>query len=223
MNFLCSPRGLLVILGLTASGAVLLRPGNGARGEETQNARDSAPGGALAGAAASDRRVAALEERLAALEADLAKLRADVPRIAAANVQRGLDDIQFAKEHEEAVYPNTAPLYEPEIAKSNNPYYVKSPAQKAPPLLSPRRRSRAASAAKTRAGGGELVDGYYRTPAGAEAMTDVTEALQALKDLGEDIRFSRSGSQLSVRATRHGQQLVRALITYYEAEAGAGE
>lgn len=184
------------------------------QGPRAENA-DS--GGAPADSAAK------LEQSVESLRLELAKLRADISRIEAAARSAGDSELKRTiTELTEMYYPNPAPLYQDELPQRRLPV---------PQSLARRRQGTKSWSTLKRPGGdierkpaklskGEMIDAYFRTNGGRAVMTEVVNALHRLD---EDIRFSQNGAQLSVRTTRAGQEVVRQLIHYYEEQMNAAE
>lgn len=197
---------------LFASGALLLsadeatsQPGGNAPVQEGLAVRPAVD--------RAEQRISELEQKTKMLEAELFKLRSHVPDL------RKDDELRrMVKEMTARRYPNPVPLHQDEGRSS---YAVPSPPQKN--AASGKRRDAAWESYSSLGPIGsidsprETVDGYYRTNAGADVMTNVARALERL-DAG--IRFSQNSDQLSVRATRAGHEIVRSLIRYYEAGSG---
>lgn len=222
-------RALGAIMALVFVGTVLVR----ARSEEAPGPLEGSPanGTRPSSAATPDERPSAVEQRTAALEGEVAKLRAEIRRIAATRAGEKDYSAQFVDSLLASTYPNPAPLYEGEQVSR---YSVKQPDAKRlppPPSLKRRREGIKSFSSLPRPGGeieqkprktskGEMIDVYFRTSGGEATMTEV---VNALRRLDEDIRFSQNGDQLLVRATRAGQEVVRQLIHYYEEQMNAAE
>lgn len=205
----------------------------GAPGDEAKTASSEqlAANGRGTRASEGPQTLEAMHERIAALELELAKLRTDVPRIAAPSARQTEEAGRWVAEMIEQYYPSPAPLDEPEQV---SPYSLKQAETKRlppPQSLKRRRAGRKSTSSLRRPGGdieqkpqkmskGEMIDVYFRTSGGEATMTEV---VNALRRLDEDIRFSENGDQLLVRTTRAGQEVVRQLIHYYEEQMNANE
>lgn len=167
---------------------------------------------------ASEERIVALEQSVKALQANLAKLHAELPRL----IARAEATARLGSEFLAGMHPNPVPLSQEGL-----------PPRKLPPSQSLARRRQGIKSWSTleRPGGevpqkprklskGEMVDAYFRACGGPQVIDEVVHALERLD---EDIRFSQNGDQLSVRATRAGQEVVRQLIDYYEEQLNPDE
>ncbi|HEX5447136.1 MAG TPA: hypothetical protein VFW87_25190 [Pirellulales bacterium] len=229
MNLKLCARNFFVLSTVAVAGDFVPREFCVARGDEAQTGASAPRAVDDQGASTAEQQqtLAAMQERIAALESEHAKLRADVARSTAQTGEAGRRVAQRLA----SFYPSPAPLDEPEQV---SPYSVKQVEDKRlpPPQSLKRRREGGKSASSLpRPGGdieqkprkmskGEMIDVYFRTSGGEAAMTEV---VNALRRLDEDIRFSQNGDQLLVRTTRAGQEVVRQLIHYYEEQMNANE